>query len=308
MTVMLFAMASVAFVAMMVNVHFARNPSTPVPASSFLDDTDEFDLAGAIDAKEDEKKSDGSIIGTQNGDVTPVNAALQAENLKAQLQALEFAMQSGSVERREYAMAKKRYLTSNPPGHRQHPSYYSHVYMRQGGMKIDHGVESSLYIQKLTQQYGAWTLVDEKLATRPVDKFIRNQKANHDWPLSKFPDGAWQTDSEYLSQFLHQALGLVVRTKEAILQEYGLPPEFLFENNDMTSSNPFAVQFFDATTTSFPHQKHGNVGPLNQGGWMSVQTMASLKRRLLHAIMTQGSFTVATVGHNAAAGHGNHFQ
>jgi hypothetical protein len=299
MTVMLFAMASVAFVAMIVNVHFARHPSSPTP-TTMLDDTDEFDLSDAITANGGE--SNGNIIGTQHGEVN----VLDAENLKVQLQTLEFAMQSGSVERKEYAQAKKRFLSANPPGHRQHPSYYSHVYMRQGG-KNSHD-DDEMY-QKLTQQFGAWTLVDEKIQQRPTDKFLHNMKQNHDWPLSKFPDGAWQTDTEYLSQFLQQAIGLTVRTKEAILLEYGLPGIYLVDDTISSSfqdasakKNPFAMQFFNAATESFPHNKQGNVGPLNQGGWMSTQTMASIKRRLLHAIMTEGSFTLATVGHNAAAG------
>jgi hypothetical protein len=33
-----------------------------------------------------------------------------------------------------------------------------------------------------------------------------------------------------------------------------------------------------------------------------------LVRRLLHAIMTNGTFTVVVAGHSASAGHGNHFR
>jgi hypothetical protein len=43
------------------------------------------------------------------------------------------------------------------------------------------------------------------------------------------------------------------------------------------------------------------------GGCTTIESFENLKRRLLHAIMTEDIFVVAMSGHSAAAGHGNHF-
>ena len=50
-----------------------------------------------------------------------------------------------------------------------------------------------------------------------------------------------------------------------------------------------------------PFKKKGNRG---NGGWTTKRSFEGLVRRLLHAIMTSGTFTVVLAGHSAAAGHG----
>ena len=45
-----------------------------------------------------------------------------------------------------------------------------------------------------------------------------------------------------------------------------------------------------------------------RGGWTTPGSWKGLKRRLLHAIMTEDSFVFAMGGHSSSAGHGNHFQ
>ena len=45
----------------------------------------------------------------------------------------------------------------------------------------------------------------------------------------------------------------------------------------------------------------------HEGGWTTKRSFEALARRLLHAMMTQDTFTVVMGGHSAAAGHGNHF-
>ena len=51
--------------------------------------------------------------------------------------------------------------------------------------------------------------------------------------------------------------------------------------------------------------RHDSVG--NQGGWSTRKSLEGLKRRLIHAIMTEDTFVFALGGHSAAAGHGNMF-
>jgi hypothetical protein len=42
----------------------------------------------------------------------------------------------------------------------------------------------------------------------------------------------------------------------------------------------------------------------DNGGWTTKKSWEGLKRRLLHAVMTEDSFVFAMGGHSAAAGHG----
>jgi hypothetical protein len=46
---------------------------------------------------------------------------------------------------------------------------------------------------------------------------------------------------------------------------------------------------------------------LNQAGWTTKRSLDGFARRLLHAMMTNDSFTIVVGGHSAAAGHGNNF-
>mmetsp|Transcript_12810 Transcript_12810/g.15007 ORF Transcript_12810/g.15007 Transcript_12810/m.15007 type:complete len:163 (+) Transcript_12810:2-490(+) len=48
-------------------------------------------------------------------------------------------------------------------------------------------------------------------------------------------------------------------------------------------------------------------GSRQGGGWTTKASFHALSKRLLHAMMTNDSFTVVMGGHSAAAGHGNHF-
>eukprot|EP00957_Ditylum_brightwellii_P182403 13895085-Ditylum_brightwellii.AAC.1 len=50
-----------------------------------------------------------------------------------------------------------------------------------------------------------------------------------------------------------------------------------------------------------------NIDLLEGGGWTTKKSFEGLVRRLLHAMMTNDTFTVVLGGHSAAAGHGNHF-
>ena len=68
--------------------------------------------------------------------------------------------------------------------------------------------------------WGSWTFIDSKKDTRPQTDYYQAYP-NRDVPRKAFPPNSWQTDSEYLSQFLQQSIDLVERTQEAILAEYG---------------------------------------------------------------------------------------
>ncbi|CAJ1951846.1 unnamed protein product [Cylindrotheca closterium] len=156
--------------------------------------------------------------------------------------------------------------------------------------------------QTLMDHWGSWTLVDNK--ERPLNDYY-TKYPNRDIPRSEFPENAWQTDAEYLSKLLPEGLALVERAQEAILAEYGKT-----EGSWEQKAKMFKIKHFQ--DSSLPKSglgaKEGTAhSSLRQGGWTTTKSWAGLKRRLLHAIMTEDNFVFAMGGHSSAAGHGNHF-
>jgi len=144
----------------------------------------------------------------------------------------------------------------------------------------------------MEEKWGKWTLeVDKK--DRPTDDYYEAYP-NRDIPRVKFPSNAWQTDEKWLSKFLPDGIKLVDRAINAILEEYGQPID--------GTSDLFHVEKHDAWFEKMDgHHCKG------QSGCTTVKSFENLKRRLLHAVMTEDMFVVATGGHSATAGHGNHY-
>eukprot|EP00980_Cylindrotheca_fusiformis_P008142 scaffold1727_cov133-Cylindrotheca_fusiformis.AAC.45 len=134
--------------------------------------------------------------------------------------------------------------------------------------------------QKMADEWGKWELVDDK--ERPMTDYYA-EYPNRDIPRERFPSNAWQIDEEYLSKFLPEGIALVQRAQEAILAEYGKTEGTFAERSQM-----------------FQMTQDGKRKGYDNGGWVTSKSWDGLKRRLLHALMTEG-------GHSAAAGHGNHF-
>mmetsp|Transcript_10637 Transcript_10637/g.26864 ORF Transcript_10637/g.26864 Transcript_10637/m.26864 type:complete len:672 (-) Transcript_10637:1123-3138(-) len=126
-------------------------------------------------------------------------------------------------------------------------------------------------------------------------------------PGEEFPDDAWQADAVYVNHILNDADKLIGRTMEAIFVEYGkgkpLPPEGLAERMKM-----FHWSKEDLSSIDKPPEKYRKNGSRGNGGWTTRRSFNGLVRRLLHAIMTQDTFTVVMGGHSAAAAQGNHFR
>ena len=70
------------------------------------------------------------------------------------------------------------------------------------------------------EEWGSWTLVDEKREQRPQHDFYQDYP-HRDVPRSQFPSQAWQLDRDYLAKFLPESIQLVQRAQRAILAEYG---------------------------------------------------------------------------------------
>jgi hypothetical protein len=156
----------------------------------------------------------------------------------------------------------------------------------------------------MEKQWGTWTLVDDKV--RPTENYYLKYP-NRDIPRSEFPPNAWQTDKDYLSKFLPEATKLVQRGLDAILAEYGKTEGTWEERTEMftpeTFENLAATSGYVITKPEWRKDATGD-----RGGWTTPETMQSLKKSLVHAIMTEDSWVLSLGGHSAAAGHGNHFE
>jgi hypothetical protein len=154
----------------------------------------------------------------------------------------------------------------------------------------------------LVNRWGQWNFNRQ----RPLLSEDFYQKyPNRDVPRKEFPAQAWQIDKEYLSGFVPEALALVQRAQEAILEEYGQSSVGSWEERtkmfaiDHHPENLEGIQLTD---------KKGSAVVNERGGWTTPESWESLKRRMLHAMMTEDSFVFAMGGHSSSAGHGNHFQ
>jgi hypothetical protein len=158
----------------------------------------------------------------------------------------------------------------------------------------------------VTARFGKWHFWDGDEDNRPVADYCAAY-ANRDIPGDEFPDTSWQVDAVFVNHLLDDGEKLVERTMEAIYTEYGWgKPQsptglskrlalFHWDKLDLSKTNEAPVKY----------SKRGNQGG---GGWTTTRSFNGLVRRLLHAIMTNDTFTVVLGGHSAAAGHGNHFR
>jgi hypothetical protein len=250
----------------------------------------------------------------------------EAETLQeaAAAAAAAAAESADSLHRSRYLAGKnpqlselRRRYESYPPGFRVHPSYLSETYLPRSKV-----MEETEKRTALTEKWGSWTLVDKKLWNRPVDDFYAKYP-HRDVPYADFPaDLAWQKDKKYVWQFLTQATDLTRRTMEAILAEYGRPrpTSDANANNAVVGADEKEADFqnrakllmadlVDYSPTAAPTPadpdvtRHLKGTPLNAaGGWIAKKSWSGLKRRLLHAVMSQDSFNLVMGGHSAAAG------
>jgi hypothetical protein len=192
---------------------------------------------------------------------------------------------------------RERFL-ADPPGYRKHPSYYSETYLRRAATS-EYLTDEAATRLELQQQWGHWTFVDRKRTMRPGNDFY-TQYPHRDVPRVDFPAEAWQSNVDYVQKFLNQATDLTMRAMEAILTEYGsgapAPP-------DTTATYPRAD--FVQRSAAFQVDKTSvldNKDYKTTGGWIPQESWNGLKRRLLHAIMTEDSFHLVMGGHSSAAG------
>jgi hypothetical protein len=198
--------------------------------------------------------------------------------------------------------AQSSSLLDFPPGFKPDPNVYSEAYLPRSRPLDEAGRK------ELTDQWGSWTFVDVEGVDRPHDDYYA-QYPSRDVPRSEFPPGAWQTDADFLKDFLPQARALVKRAMEGILAEYGHGTKQEPDRSMEERSEMFSVSVSnDTSQKEYTAKESEGKGTRDAGGYMNERAYSGLVRRLLHAIMTEDTFRVVLGGHSAAAGHGNHFQ
>lgn len=138
---------------------------------------------------------------------------------------------------------------------------------------------------------------------RPTPDF--DSVPHRDVKGSDFPDGAWQKDAEYMTQFLSEAKKLVNRTMEAIYAEYGVG----VVGGDLSKLSEERQQqrelFAPMKVLQDINDDAEWATRKKTDGWTTKDSLDGLARRIIHAIMTQDTFYITLGGHSAAAGHGN---
>jgi hypothetical protein len=180
------------------------------------------------------------------------------------------------------------------PGYKANPAQLSDTYLPRG--KPINATDK----EALAQKHGTWTLIDPKADQRPRYDFY-SRYPSRDIPRDQFPAKAWQIDREYLAKFLPEAKALIERSMEAMLAEYGHSAEEEPGKTFEERAAMFNVSVIDISNI-------GTTKNFKNAGWMTERASDGLIRRLLHAVMTEDTFTVVMGGHSAAAGHGNIFQ
>ena len=167
---------------------------------------------------------------------------------------------------------------------------------------------SAEHTKEIQTKYGKWKFWDGDEAHRPTRDYCIGY-SHCDIPTDQFPDNAWQGDAVFVNHLINDAELLIARAMEAIFAEYGhgkpLSAEQMGERMKMFHWDK--LDNLDPETNKKPPQKYTKHGDRGNGGYTTKRSYEGLVRRLLHAIMTNDSFTVVLGGHSAAAGHGNHF-
>jgi hypothetical protein len=159
-----------------------------------------------------------------------------------------------------------------------------------------------LYALMVPPSPSSLTTISDGNTTNSTDGTATHQQPTAEKPKPPNFGSAlpWQMDTEYLSQWLPHAMALVERALEGILGEYG-HSKFDQPNESFDSRS---YMFSTASSRNGYNLKR----PPGNAGYATPESLAGIRRRLLHALVTESSFAVVMGGHSAAAGHGNHFQ
>ncbi|KAL7493809.1 hypothetical protein ACHAWT_002711, partial [Skeletonema menzelii] len=162
-------------------------------------------------------------------------------------------------------------------------------------------------LQLIRNEYGYWKFKDpypfkNKGKSRPVVDWasIKTNGNPLHGEISKedFPKDSWQTDSDYITNFVGEAKALIHRVREGIYAEYGWATSSL--TSEQISQRNVYLGVHIASEIS-------GIGPDIGVAWIYQDSFDALVKKLLNAMMTNDHFFVTLGGHSAAAGHGNNF-
>ena len=180
-----------------------------------------------------------------------------------------------------------------------HSPFSSYLYQRPKEELEAEQKEYEVKMKKVREEWGAWDFKDESEQVRPVANFetIPYKDMNN----GDFPKNSWQTDQNYVTDFIAEAEKLVDRMIEGIYAEYGHPTKkadgtTLSDEEVEARNDLFKIHVSDEIDT-------------HRGGFASINKkgMDALARKLLHGMITNDEFYFVLGGHSAAAGHGNNF-
>eukprot|EP00980_Cylindrotheca_fusiformis_P021317 scaffold8211_cov117-Cylindrotheca_fusiformis.AAC.13 len=154
-------------------------------------------------------------------------------------------------------------------------------------------------MKRVREEWGAWNFHDPSPDVHRPEAGFDGVPYN-DLPKEDFVPESWQTDKDYVTEFIKEAKALVKRMQHGIYAEYGRPIR-----SDMTEEelekHAEDWKIHVAENPNYTSYKKGIAV-------FSTNAMDGLVRKLLHAMMTHDEFYAVLAGHSAAAGHGNDFQ
>lgn len=158
-------------------------------------------------------------------------------------------------------------------------------------------------MKEVREKYGAWDFHDDLEGMRPIIGTY-DEYPNRDVPGSTFPEGAWQSDSDYVERFIEESLKLVRRVRDGIYEEY------VYKIGDYDETKLKEILGINIHEPPNYPQKNGRMGYYKAEGkiwengiaWMTKSGYDALVRKLLHSMMTNDDFYVVLAGHSAAAG------
>ncbi len=181
----------------------------------------------------------------------------------------------------------------------------------------------------LKSVYGFWGFFDGGADDRPKEPYMTVENAGNpflDLTESKFPEESWQADAVYANHFQDAGAKLVVRAKEAIYATYhGYGLKNVQITDEADDSVTWELENIDKRLQErinmFMVNQEVDLGSITstealdefapswreKGGWTTSRSWDGLKRRLLHALMTNSPFTVVVTGSWQSMGYGgNH--
>mmetsp|Transcript_12707 Transcript_12707/g.27031 ORF Transcript_12707/g.27031 Transcript_12707/m.27031 type:complete len:1165 (+) Transcript_12707:51-3545(+) len=206
------------------------------------------------------------------------------------------------------------------------------------------GLSPSQRHSLLAGLYGYWGFYDGAADERPAEPYTSPAAAGNEFSdvgEEDFPDEAWQVDAVYVNHFLDAGEKLVRRGQEAMFGVFvGLGIENVTVSNhggeemeesaggeeegqvsgqvsgqirDPNQRLHDRLQMFHlaeidlATVTTSEYLALKEPHWHTKGGWTTQRSFDGLERRLLHAMMTNGNFTIVITGNWRNMGYGgNH--